>query len=226
MVDKDLLHKRLIAAVEYLKGKGCIHKQQDIVEKLDMPKSSVSEAMAGKTRSLTDGFLRRFARAYKEHISEAWLLTGQGRMDVPGKDERPHVDSVTAAAGRLDGFSEPVTNPDFHRLADLLPDYDFTIRALGDSMMPEIHSGDLLLCRRIDRALHPADLGRIFVADTADGVLVKRLADVDPSASLVTLRSLNPAYPDIAAPASGLLALARVVAVVHPVGSAGPQKSN
>lgn len=226
MVDKDLLHKRLIAAVEYLKGKGCIHKQQDIVEKLDMPKSSVSEAMAGKTRSLTDGFLRRFAAAYKNYISEAWLLTGQGRMDVPGKDERPHVDSVTAAAGRLDGFSEPVTNPDFHRLADLLPDYDFTIRADGDSMLPEIRSGDLLLCRRLDRPLHPADLGRIFVADTADGVLVKRLADVDPSASLVTLRSLNPAYPDIAAPASGLLALARVVAVVHPVGSAGPQKSN
>lgn len=226
MADKDLLHQRLIAAVEYLKGKGCIHKQQDIVEKLDMPKSSVSEAMAGKTRSLTDGFLRRFAAAYKSYISEDWLLTGQGRMDVPGKDERPHVDSVTAAAGYLDGISEPVTNPDFHRLADLLPAYDFTIRALGDSMLPEIHSGDLLLCRRIDRPLHPADLGRIFVADTADGVLVKRLAAISPSEDLVTLRSLNPAYPDIAAPASALLALARVVAVIHPVAPAHGQKGN
>lgn len=180
----------------------------------------------GHPRYFTDGFLRRFAAAYKNHISEAWLLTGEGRMDVPGKDERPHVDSVTAAAGYLDGISEPVTNPDFHRLADLLPDYDFTIRALGDSMMPEIHSGDLLLCRRLDRALHPADLGRIFVADTADGVLVKRLAAIDPDAGAVTLHSLNPAYPDIGTPASGLHALARVVAVVHPVGPASPQKSN
>lgn len=218
--------KRLKVALAYLNGHGLAMSKTAIAADMHSSQPNVSRALMGHPRYFTDGFLRRFARAYKEHISEAWLLTGQGRMDVPGKDERPHVDSVTAAAGRLDGFSEPVTNPDFHRLADLLPDYDFTIRADGDSMLPEIRSGDLLLCRRLDRPLHPADLGRIFVADTADGVLVKRLADVDPSASLVTLRSLNPAYPDIAAPASGLLALARVVAVVHPVGSAGPQKSN
>ena len=217
--------KRLKVALAYLNGHGLAISKTTIAADMHSSQPNVSRALMGHPRYFTDGFLRRFARAYKEHISEAWLLTGQGRMDVPGKDERPHVDSVTAAAGRLDGFSEPVTNPDFHRLADLLPDYDFTIRADGDSMLPEIRSGDLLLCRRLDRPLHPADLGRIFVADTADGVLVKRLADVDPSASLVTLRSLNPAYPDIAAPASGLLALARVVAVVHPVGSAGPQKS-
>ena len=215
-----------MAAVEYLKGKGCIHKQQDIVERLDMPKSSVSEAMAGKARSLTDGFLRRFARAYKDHVSEYWLLTGQGRMDVPGRDERPHVSTVAASAGYLDGLSEPVVNPGFHKLSDLLPDYDFTMRARGDSMLPEIHSGDLLLCRRLDRPLAPSDLGRIFVADTADGVLVKRLAAISPSEDLVTLRSLNPAYPDIAAPASALLALARVVAVIHPVAPAHGQKGN
>ncbi len=218
--------KRLKVALAYLNGHGLAMSKTAIAADMHSSQPNVSRALMGHPRYFTDGFLRRFAAAYKNYISEAWLLTGQGRMDVPGKDERPHVDSVTAAAGRLDGFSEPVTNPDFHRLADLLPDYDFTIRADGDSMLPEIRSGDLLLCRRLDRPLHPADLGRIFVADTADGVLVKRLADVDPSASLVTLRSLNPAYPDIAAPASGLLALARVVAVVHPVGSAGPQKSN
>lgn len=203
-----------------------VHKQQDIADTLGMTKGRISDALKGMTGKFTDGFLRRFARAYKDHISETWLLTGQGRMDVPGRDERPHVSTVSASAGYLDGLSEPVVNPDFHKLADLLPDYDFTMRARGDSMLPEIHSGDLLLCRRLDRPLAPSDLGRIFVADTADGVLVKRLAAISPSEDLVTLRSLNPAYPDIAAPASALLALARVVAVIHPVGPASPQKSN
>lgn len=218
--------KRLKAALTYLNGHGLAISRTAIAADMHSNQPNVSRALMGDPRYFTDGFLRRFAAAYRSHISETWLLTGQGRMDVPGRDERPHVDSVTAAAGRLDGFSEPVTNPDFHRLADLLPAYDFTMRARGDSMLPEIHSGDLLLCRRIDRPLNPADLGRIFVADTADGVLVKRLAAIDPDAGAVTLHSLNPAYPDIGAPASALLALARVVAVVHPVGPASPQKSN
>lgn len=219
--------KRLKVALAYLNGHGLAISKTTIAADMHSSQPNVSRALMGHPRYFTDGFLRRFAAAYKSYISETWLLTGEGRMDVPGKDERPHVDSVTAAAGYLDVISEPVTNPDFHRLADLLPDYDFTIRALGDSMLPEIHSGDLLLCRRIDRPLHPADLGRIFVADTADGVLVKRLAAIDPSPeSLITLHSLNPAYPDIAAPASSLHALARVVAVVHPVGPASPKKSN
>ena len=218
--------KRLKVALTYLNGHGLAMSKTAIAADMHSSQPNVSRALMGHPRYFTDGFLRRFAAAYRAYISEAWLLTGQGRMDVPGRDERPHVDSVTAPAGYLDGFSEPVTNPDFHRLADLLPEYDFTMRARGDSMLPEIHSGDLLLCRRLDRPLHPADLGRIFVADTADGVLVKRLAAIDPAAAAVTLRSLNPAYPDIGAPASGLRALARVVAIVHPVGPAGPQKSN
>lgn len=217
---------RLKLAAEHLHQTGVWHTKTELAEQVGSPRSNVVKAIAGDPRYFTDGFLRRFAAAYKSYISEEWLLTGNGRMAMPGKDERPHVSTVAASAGYLDGLSEPVVNPGFHKLSDLLPDYDFTMRARGDSMLPEIHSGDLLLCRRLDRPLGPSDLGRIFVADTADGVLVKRLADVDPSASLVTLRSLNPAYPDIAAPASGLLALARVVAVVHPVAPAHGQKGN
>ncbi len=210
---------RLKVALTYLNGHGLAISRTAIAADMHSSQPNVSRALLGDPRYFTDGFLRRFAAAYRSHISETWLLTGQGRMDVPGKDERPHVSTVAASAGYLDGFSEPVTNPDFHRLADLLPDYDFTMRARGDSMLPEIHSGDLLLCRRVERPLLPSDLGRIFVADTADGVLVKRLAALSPG-DTITLHSLNPAYPDLAAPASALHTMARVVAVVHPVGPA------
>lgn len=219
------IHDRLIAAFDHLRDKGVVRTQAEFAEALNKTPQQISDAFKDRPKRCTLGLMKAIASAYRAHISEAWLLTGRGRMDVPGPDERPHVSTVAASAGYLDGLSEPVVNPGFHKLSDLLPDYDFTMRARGDSMLPEIHSGDLLLCRRLDRPLGPSDLGRIFVADTADGVLVKRLTAISPGDAL-TLRSLNPAYPDIAAPASALLALARVVAVIHPVAPAHGQKGN
>ena len=184
-------------AVEYLKDTGVIHKQQDIADSLDMARSNVSHAIKGRPRYFTDGFLRRFARAYKEHISEAWLLTGQGRMDVPGRDERPHIDSEKDVAGFLGRNPGPVPTPPFCKPFDLIPAYDFSLRVRSDSTSHEVRPGDVLLCRRLDREIEKADIGQIFVFDDADGVTVRHLADISPAESA-----------DL---------LARVVAVIHPV---------
>ena len=208
--------QRLHSAIAYLKDIGKIHKQQDIANDLDMTKGRVSDALKGLTGKFTDGFLRRFATAYGHYINKEWLLTGNGRMAMPGDDERPHIDSVEAAAGYLGGFSEQVINPPFRRAVDLLPSYDFTMRAVGDSMLPEIHSGDVLFCRHAILPLSDADLGRIFVIDTREGVAVKRLTAISPS-GLLTLHSLNPDFTDYTAASSSVLALARVVALFHPI---------
>lgn len=50
-------HARLLQAIDYLKDKGQIHKQQDIVDRLGKDKSNISEALRGKKKRLTDGFL-------------------------------------------------------------------------------------------------------------------------------------------------------------------------
>lgn len=217
--------ERLNKAIRYLHETGAWHTKTDLAQTIGMERANLVRAIQGTPRYFTAGFLRRFLRAFGGRVNEAWLLRGEGDMIPPPADARPHVVDLDAAAGALGGIDIAAAT-EIHSLRELVPAYDFTIAARGESMLPEVHDGDLLLCRRLDRALHPADLGRIFVADTADGVLVKRLAAIDPAEGLVTLRSLNPDYPDIAAPASSLHALARVVAVVHPVAPAHDQKSN
>ena len=197
MKETENKHSRLMLAVEYLKNTGVIHKQQDIADSLDMARSNVSHAIKGRPRYFTDGFLRRFAAAYRAYISEAWLLTGQGRMDVPGKDERPHIDSEKDVAGFLGRNSGPVPPPPFCKPFDLMPAYDFSLRVRSDSTSHEVRPGDVLLCRRLDREIEKADIGQIFVFDDADGVTVRHLADISPAGSA-----------DL---------LARVVAVIHPV---------
>lgn len=197
MEDSTIKLERLRSAIDYLKRVGMVHKQQDIADTLGMTKGRISDAMKGMTGKFTDGFLRRFAAAYRSHISEAWLLTGEGRMDVPGRDERPHIDSEKDVAGFLGRDSGPVPPPPFCRPFDLMPAYDFSLRIRSDSTSREVRPGDILLCRRLDREIEKADIGQIFVFDDADGVTVRHLADISPAESA-----------DL---------LARVVAVIHPV---------
>lgn len=210
------IHERLIAAFDYLRSLGVVHTQAEFAAAIKRGPQHLSEAFKDRPKRCTLGLMKAIATAYGHYINKEWLLTGNGRMAMPGADERPHIDSVEAAAGYLGGFSEQVINPPFRRAVDLLPAYDFTMRAVGDSMLPEIHSGDVLFCRHATLPLSDADLGHIFVIDTREGVAVKRLTAISPS-GLLTLHSLNPAFTDYTAAASSVLALARVVALFHPI---------
>lgn len=210
------IHERLVAAFDYLRVRGVIHTQAEFAEAINKSPQQVSDAFKDRPKRCTLGLMKAIAGAYGHYINKEWLLTGNGRMAMPGADERPHIDSVEAAAGYLGGFSEQVINPPFRRAVDLLPAYDFTVRAVGDSMLPEIHSGDVLFCRHATLPLSDADLGHIFVLDTREGVAVKRLTAIS-SSGLLTLHSLNPAFTDYTASVSSVLALARVVALFHPI---------
>ena len=82
---------------------------------------------------------------------------------------------ITVSRSLLPGWARP------SRLA--------CIRAVGDSMEPTLHDGDLIL---LDRShIEPLD-GHVFVAHTGDGLVVKRLRH---DGHRWELASDNPAYP-------------------------------
>jgi phage repressor protein C with HTH and peptisase S24 domain len=72
--------ERLNDAVAYLKGVKIIKNQQDIVDRMNVNKASVSQVFNGKKNYLTDSFLRKFNRAFDDIFNEDWLLTGKGKM--------------------------------------------------------------------------------------------------------------------------------------------------
>lgn len=204
-------HARLLQAIDYLKDKGQIHKQQDIADKLGKGKSYISEVMANKNGRLTDGFLRSFAAAYSDYITESWLLTGEGNMEVPAKTKRPHFD-VTAAAGFMDGIADGITQASMREVIEGMPRYDFTIDVSGDSMRPQILNRDTLLCRIVADPANPP-IGKACVVDTIDGAVVKVIAAATGDA--VTLHSFNPDYPDYDIPASSINRVAIVVGFIR-----------
>lgn len=160
--------------------------------------------------------------------------------------QRPHYNGHVAA-GAWDIEPQPVITDTWRDILDIAPEYDFTATATGDSMLPLIHDGDTLYCRRLYRG-DPLCPRSVYLFATPSGTLVKQLYSHTDSAPVaderptddrttasdkqtadrapytddidtLTLRSLNPAYSDIDVPLSDILGIAKVVATFHPLGS-------
>lgn len=91
------------------------------------------------------------------------------------------------------------------------PKYDFTIVAKGDSMVPEIASGDELACRFISQR-NFIQWGRTHVLDTAQGVVVKRIFEKSDS---IVCRSVNTDYPDFLISKDEIYHIALVVGLIR-----------
>lgn len=128
------------------------------------------------------------------------------------KQLRPRI-PLGAAAGYLSYFAEGVSLEDCEMLPVIkaLPQYDFTIFAKGDSMSPDIISGDELACRFIHESAF-IQWGRIYVLDTTQGVVVKRVFE---KGSQIIGRSINKDYPDYPIDKADILHMALVIGLIR-----------
>lgn len=134
--------------------------------------------------------------------------------DLRNIPTRPRI-PLDAAAGSLSVALQSVAESDCEQMPVIptLPKYDFTIIARGDSMTPEILSGDELACRFINEKGF-IQWGRTHVLDTAQGVVVKRIFDANDT---ILCRSSKPNYPDFPIPKDDIYHLALVVGLVRQI---------
>lgn len=71
--------ERFNKAYNFLKYEGVVKTQDDVAKIMGASRSNVSSALKGNEKVLTDNFLTRFARAFKQ-ISLTWLLDEEGQM--------------------------------------------------------------------------------------------------------------------------------------------------
>lgn len=136
-----------------------------------------------------------------ERITDIGTHTHNNREAINSKadkhaitEKRPRI-PLTAAAGTLSIALDSVRESDCDMIPIIptLPKYDFTIVARGDSMEPDVISGDELACRFINEQQF-IQWGRTHVLDTAQGIIVKRIFD---NGECITCHSSNSFYPDI-----------------------------
>lgn len=153
-------------------------------------------------------------------ISPEWLLTGKGSMlktDAPASAVKgiPLI-PLDAMAGFGSGSmqimewdTESYVIPEFEEL-----DVDFLIRVKGSSMQPKYNSGDLVACRKLDTNNIFWQWNKVYVLDTDQGPLIKRVKKAKTKDSLLIV-SENKNYDEFELHLSHVYAIALVVGVVR-----------
>lgn len=91
---------------------------------------------------------------------------------------------------------------------------EFMIRVSGSSMYPKYSNGDILACRRV-REVTFLQWGKVYVLDSNQGAMVKRLYPCQDNADEVECRSDNPNYLPFRLPKSDIRSVSIVVGVIR-----------
>ena len=91
---------------------------------------------------------------------------------------------------------------------------EYMIRVSGSSMYPKYSNGDILACRRIHDVLF-FQWGKIYVIDSSQGPLVKRVFQDEDPERILLVSDNKEHYPPFSIPKSDIRSLSIVVGVIR-----------
>ncbi len=173
------------------------------------------------------------------YVDSSWLLTGEGAMlqetennnaptpkhTVEIAHQVPHGSSEGIPLIPLDAVAGfPAESGGGVRLEDceryVIPEFEnkganFLIRVSGDSMVPLYYSGDLLACRKITD-IRFFQWGTVYVLETSQGVLVKRVQEsVDHADSILCVSENSSVHHPFLLPRDDIRSLSIIVGLVR-----------
>lgn len=172
-------------------------------------------------------------------LNPSWLITGHGRMllsdyadkvreplspevlakipvahqtDKPG--EGIPLIPVEAMAGALTS-EQTVLQYDCERyVVPVFKDADFLIQVKGSSMFPHYASGDIVACRRVPLGDLFFQWGKVYVIDTNQGALIKRIKPSKHDHNILMV-SDNPEYDPFELSRESINGIALVIGVIR-----------
>ncbi len=173
------------------------------------------------------------------YVDSSWLLTGEGAMlqetennnaptpkhTVEIAHQVPHGSSEGIPLIPLDAVAGfPAESGGGVRLEDceryVIPEFEnkganFLIRVSGDSMVPLYYSGDLLACRKITD-IRFFQWGTIYVLETSQGVIVKRVQEsLDHADSILCVSENSSVHHPFLLPRDDIRSLSTIVGLVR-----------
>jgi len=200
----------------------------EIAQKLGYTKSSFSQILTGKV-PISQNFVDKLC-SLDENINKVWI---NGMGDMLKKSQTVFISDkivssnvgiplipVEAMAGYGNGDVQ-VMDYDIQENYIITPEFKdkgikYLIRVSGSSMTPKYNNGDLLACRPVTD-ISFMQWGKVYVLDTEQGPLVKRLYPCEPgNENCLECRSDNyERYPPFIIEKSSIRRVAIVVGVLR-----------
>lgn len=177
------------------------------------------------------------------YVDPSWLLTGEGTMlspssaasnsithsksspSIPTAHHAPQESKTGIPLIPLDAVAGfPAESGGGVRLEDceryVIPEFEnkganFLIRVSGDSMVPLYYSGDLLACRKITD-IRFFQWGTVYVLETSQGVLVKRVQEsIDHADSILCVSENSSVHHPFLLPRDDIRSLSIIVGLIR-----------
>lgn len=236
MEAKNEVSARFIEAYEALLRDNKVSDKRDFAAKLGISASMVTEISKGRS-SVGTSAIQNIVLQF--NIDAKWLLTGEGSMlqiaqqtetipqkrhieiahQVPeGSDDGIPLIPLDAVAGFPADGGSGVGMGNWERY--VIPEFadkgaDFLIRVSGDSMVPLYYSGDLLACHKITD-IRFFQWGTVYVLETSQGIIVKRVQESDKHDDCILCVSENDSvHKPFLLPRDDIRSLSTIVGLVR-----------
>lgn len=160
---------------------GIIRNQQEFADLVGISRTTMSSAMNGSEKALTDSLVAKATKVANELTS---------RMQEP--EHTVPIVPYAVRGGALQGFSEGVEEWECERITSPIRGAELAFEVTGDSMAPGFPAGTRVLLKRVRSMIA---WGEVHVIDTVDGPVLKRIDQGEGDTFI--LRSDNPAYQPI-----------------------------
>ena len=187
----------------------------------------VSEGVINKTIARNTGLKAETIQKIVEkfpQISLNWKLLGEGEMlksedkPVAKQTDNPNegipLIPVEAMAGALTCDNTIFEYECDRYVVPMFKGADFLIPVKGSSMYPKYSSGDIVACQRIDMNNLFFQWNKVYVIDTNQGALIKRIKPGHDE-NHVLIVSDNEKYDPFELPYSAIHAVALVIGVIR-----------
>lgn len=152
--------------------------------------------MVKTSSDLTDKQFKALSDIYGEEVVLSYRINDindHGRQESCNLSMIPLL-PISAQAGTLNEFIVTVKNNECERVISPIMGADYAITVAGDSMSPDFPCGSQVLIKKIDESVF-IHWGSVFVLDTRNGVIVKKILPIQGDDDSILCESINPKYP-------------------------------